>query len=404
VASLVLAVVGYGLFDQTVLRPRQAVARVGSHNITRGEFIKAARFQRLQLVLRYSQIAQTAQLFGNDPQSQQYFQQQLDQIQTQLSDPNTLGRTVITSLQHDQLVRDEAARRGITVSAAEVDKGYQEFFGFYPNGTPTPTLTPTEGPTDIPPTVEATVAAQLTAAPTLTPTATFTPTATLAPTNTPTPGPSPTATATGTPTETPTPYTTQGFATVAANYGSTVKQQAGLTEADLRHLIESQLYSDKLQAALAAEVPTTEEQVHARHIWIKDQAQAQKVLDQLKAGGNFVALAALYSEDTSNKLRGGDLGWFGKGQMVAEFEAAAFSLPVGQVSELVQSQFGYHIIEVIEKGQRPLSAAALSAKRNSALQDWLTAQEAVTQPDGTPLLQIYDNWIDDVPTKPALNA
>jgi foldase protein PrsA len=143
--------------------------------------------------------------------------------------------------------------------------------------------------------------------------------------------------------------------------------------------------------------------VHARHILIKDQAQAQKVLDQLKAGGDFVALAALYSEDTSNKLRGGELGWFGKGEMVAEFESAAFSLPVGQISDLVKSQFGYHIIQVIEKGQRPLSASALSAKRDSALQDWLTTQEAITQSDGTPLLQIYDNWIEDVPTKPALN-
>ena len=75
-------------------------------------------------------------MFGNDPQSQQYFQQQLDQIQTQLTDLNTLGRSDTTSLQNDQLVRDEAARRGITVSAAEIDQGYQEFFGFYPNGRP----------------------------------------------------------------------------------------------------------------------------------------------------------------------------------------------------------------------------------------------------------------------------
>ena len=126
VAALVVLVVGFGVFDQTVLRPRQAVARVGDHNITRGEFVKAARFQRLQMVLQYSQLAQTAQLFGNDPQSQQYFQQQLDQISSQLSDLNTLGRNVLTSLQNDQLIRNEAARRGITVSADELDKAYQD--------------------------------------------------------------------------------------------------------------------------------------------------------------------------------------------------------------------------------------------------------------------------------------
>ena len=92
---------------------------------------------------------------------------------------------------------------------------YQEFFGFYPNGTPTPTITPTSAPSATPTVVDATQAAALTAAPTLTPTATLsvtvvpsptiTPTATLAPTNTPTPGPSPTATGT---TASPSPSST----------------------------------------------------------------------------------------------------------------------------------------------------------------------------------------------------
>ncbi|MFA5868589.1 MAG: peptidylprolyl isomerase [Candidatus Bathyarchaeia archaeon] len=84
--------------------------------------------------------------------------------------------------------------------------------------------------------------------------------------------------------------------------------------------------------------------IRASHILVEKQSQALKVLEELKAGGDFRELARKYSTCPSGK-RGGDLGQFGRGQMAKEFEQAAFALKTGQVSEPVKTQFGYHIIK-----------------------------------------------------------
>jgi peptidyl-prolyl cis-trans isomerase D len=101
----------------------------------------------------------------------------------------------------------------------------------------------------------------------------------------------------------------------------------------------------------------TPEQVRASHILLntagKDEAavrkQAEDILQQVKAGGDFAELAKKYSEDEGSKANGGDLDYFSRGRMVPEFEAAAFALETGQVSEIVKSQFGFHIIKVVDK-------------------------------------------------------
>jgi parvulin-like peptidyl-prolyl isomerase len=82
----------------------------------------------------------------------------------------------------------------------------------------------------------------------------------------------------------------------------------------------------------------------ASHILVDKQSQALKILDEIKAGGNFGELAKKYSTCPSGK-KGGDLGQFGRGQMVKEFEQATFALKVGEISQPVKTQFGYHIIK-----------------------------------------------------------
>jgi parvulin-like peptidyl-prolyl isomerase len=417
VAALVVVIIGAGVFDQVILKPRQVVARVAGTNITMGQFIKAAKFQRYQLIDRYFSVVETAQFFAGDPSSEQFFQQQLSQILTQLNDPTTLGQTVLDNLVNNELVRQEAARRGITVSAAEVDKAYEEYFGFYPDGTPTPTTTFTPAPTLTP---NATREAQLTAAPsltaaaaatlteTVTPAPTITPTATLTPTNTPaptltsTPGPSPTATSTSTPRPTATPFTTQGFATLSSGFQRNLRSETGMSTADLRYLLESLLYNEKLAEVLGQAVSTTAEQAHVRHILVDNPQLAQVVVEQLRAGADFGELALQYSFDESNKANGGDLGWISRGDTVAEFEAAAFSLPVGEISDPVQSEFGYHVIEVLAREQRELEPADLEEARGQALDDWLAAQRATPLPDGRPTVEVFDIWRDDVPDTPRL--
>lgn len=108
------------------------------------------------------------------------------------------------------------------------------------------------------------------------------------------------------------------------------------------------------------------EQVNVRHILIKSpapgadgkidqkadeaaKAKAEDILKQIKAGGNFADLAKKYSEDPGSAKNGGSLSWIGKGRTVPEFEKAAFSLPKGGTSDVVKSNYGYHIIHVDDK-------------------------------------------------------
>ncbi|MDP3230304.1 MAG: peptidylprolyl isomerase [Acidovorax sp.] len=105
-----------------------------------------------------------------------------------------------------------------------------------------------------------------------------------------------------------------------------------------------------------------DEQVRARHILVagtnaESRAKADKILADLKAGGDFTKLAKEHSADKSNADKGGDLGFFGRGQMVPEFESVAFALTKkGDLSGVVESKFGFHIIQLEEKkpaGIRP---------------------------------------------------
>lgn len=89
------------------------------------------------------------------------------------------------------------------------------------------------------------------------------------------------------------------------------------------------------------------EKIRCAHILVEKFTDAQQILERLKKGEDFAKVAAEKSIDGSRR-RGGDLGWFGHGAMVRPFEQAAFALQKGQVSGIVKSEFGYHIIKRLE--------------------------------------------------------
>jgi peptidyl-prolyl cis-trans isomerase D len=129
---------------------------------------------------------------------------------------------------------------------------------------------------------------------------------------------------------------------------------------------------------------TTPEQVRASHILLKTEgkdeaavrAQAEEVLKKAKAGADFAALAKQYSQDESSAPNGGDLDYFGRGRMVPEFDAVAFAMEPGQISDLVKTTFGFHIIKLIEK--KSGSTRSLEEVRPQ-LQDQLSLERAQAQ-------------------------
>ena len=135
----------------------------------------------------------------------------------------------------------------------------------------------------------------------------------------------------------------------------------GITEAYFDRNVKSELLQRKLIESLKvteeeinAEYEKMKKEIHARHILVKDKKTAEEVIGKLKEGGDFAELAKEYSTEPVAQESGGDLGWFGVGKMVQPFEDAAFALPVNEISEPVQTSFGFHVIEVLETREAKL--------------------------------------------------
>ena len=380
--TLLVVVIGLlagGWLQTSVLQLRQPVAVVDGESITTGQFQSRVRLARISLLSQANNVEQMRSLFGDDPTFSEWIDQQLTSIEQQLADPASLGLTVLEAMIDESLIRQEADRRGITVTEGEVRKAMEEDFGFYAEGTPTPPPTSTPGP----------------ATPTSSAPATSLPQPTAEPTQTATPGPSPTITVTPTPFPTATAYTRQAF---EENYANRIALFEGLgaDEEALLSQYRARLYRERLLEAFGASIPREQEQVRAEHILVADEETARQVLSRLEAGEAWDELAADFSLDESNKDNGGDLGWFpqGLGVMDSEFETAAFTLAVGEVSQPVETQFGWHIIRVLDRETRAMDESLYQQVLEARLSDWLAEQRDQGK------VEVKSYWVDRVPTDP----
>ncbi len=147
----------------------------------------------------------------------------------------------------------------------------------------------------------------------------------------------------------------------------------GYTEAAFRRDLGRAIAAAWMRDQVIAAVPETAEQVHARQILLYNSEQAQQVLAELRAGGDFAALAAAY-----DPLGKGDLGWFPRGYLLhPAVEQAAFDLQVGEFSPLIETPVGFHIIQVIERDpQRRLAPDARLVLQMQALASWLAERRS----------------------------
>lgn len=121
--------------------------------------------------------------------------------------------------------------------------------------------------------------------------------------------------------------------------------------------LQAKITEDEIKARYEKDIAgyVAPEEVHARHILVKTEDEANAIIKQLADGGDFQAIAKEKSEDPGSKVNGGDLGFFSKGQMVPEFEAEAFALKPGETStKPVKTQFGYHVLKVEERRTQPV--------------------------------------------------
>jgi parvulin-like peptidyl-prolyl isomerase len=316
--GLVGLILGFGYFRENVLRASEVAAVVNGEPITLAQMLDRIKPRAAAL----------------DAQAQFYQAQGLTQAATQIQlQRSGLPDQVLDSMIEDRLVAAELSKRGLSVTEGEIDEAIrkeiaeQESFQNPPTPTPAPAVDPAASP---------------------------------AAAASPTPGPTPTATAVPT-------LTADAFETAYQAF----LDRASLTREAYRELKRAELARDKLRADIAKGIPTTDDMVHARHILVDNQDSLTQVQQKLAEGVPFDQVAAEFSTDRGTREKGGDLGWFPRGQMNAPFEAAAFSQPVGVIGEPVQSPNGFHIIQVLEKDPaHPLTPEQIEGKAAQGYQAW----------------------------------
>lgn len=144
------------------------------------------------------------------------------------------------------------------------------------------------------------------------------------------------------------------------NFQMALQSSGYKTEDDFKRALKLNMLQEK---AAIADIKVTENElkeayknakpeIKARHILVADEKTAKEVKAKLDKGEDFAKLAKQYSTDTGSAQKGGDLGWFGAGKMVPEFETAAYKLKKNEISEPVKSQYGYHIIQLLDKKEK----------------------------------------------------
>ncbi|MCB0212599.1 MAG: peptidylprolyl isomerase [Anaerolineae bacterium] len=382
VGILILLILGYGLIQKYVIEPNSPVVVVDGEEIITKDYRNRVQYERFLLDRQLQQIQQ--QLVGMPPQEEgedqftQLMRNQYQQMANQvLQQRSIIDRQAVDMMVEDKLVANEAESRGLTVSDEEVTEAINRIVARQEGGLTAASASETR---------TAVADASATAA-LWTPTPTFTPSPTLTVTEEITP----TATPADTPTPAPTPtlnvISEDDLTTQRQNWFNTLADTVGINEATYRSYIASGLLKDKLREALGDEVPNIAEQSHARHILVETEEEANDVIERLEAGEDFADLAEELSLDTTSGVAGGDLGFVPAGSFVGPVDEAVFTLPVGKISEPIETQFGWHVIEVIEREERELSPSDYSQRQSQAYSDWLNAARAETT--------IEDLWTSD---------
>jgi parvulin-like peptidyl-prolyl isomerase len=158
----------------------------------------------------------------------------------------------------------------------------------------------------------------------------------------------------------------------------------------------SHLINQKVYDYLNKDVSRDQEMVWARHILVSTEDEAKQVIENLKSGQDWNLVAQGYSTDTASLANNGDLGWFFKGQMVEAFETAAFQLKIGEISEPVKTDYGYHVIQVLGHEVRQLTDSEYTSLKDINFRKFIDEAKAEMK------ITKKDIWASVVPSTPTI--
>jgi parvulin-like peptidyl-prolyl isomerase len=454
-AVIIVILVVIALVYEGLIRPNQAVARVGDQNISVSQFQQRVRLEhQLETIQLSNAINQYASFSGGDLNTaygQLIQQEPYSTWNSELQIPDTLANRVLNDMVNDQLIANEAAQRGITVSDEEVQAKINDFIGYDPEQvaligtdpttTPTPTAsqtplvsatpslqpTGTTAPVDAASTTEidataevsstdeissttsevvatddvaateeiaATEAVDATSEVAVTEEAPAVP-ATITPVV-----PTSAVDVTAVPTQlTPTLSVTEvqgNFETRRTDFLNRLRS-ASVSDDAINAFFRSQALRDKLGESIAQEDmgdnPGTALYVDARHILVETQEQAQDVLAALNSGESFADLARAVSTDTGSGAQGGELDWSPTYQFVAEFAEAVETAPIGEIVGPVESEFGFHIIQVRARERRPVEETNLDQLYAQDAAQWIESSRETN----AATFETFSTWTDNVP-------
>lgn len=393
IIAVLAVIVAIAFAVEQLFIPNQVLAVVNGDNITVQQFREEYKLERARLQMQLNQIQNSGFDFQQLSQQEPY--------RTWLSEfnvPDQLGLRVINDMVDDRLVAQAASDRDIAVNEEALEMQIQDFFGFDPTEAALIGVAPTDRPE-----------------PTITPSPYVSPTPTAPPTITPTATPGAADDTDGTddtdddeqasePTVTPQPTVvepTLSAEQVRENYQENRESYRsflsinGISEETIDAFFEQMA----LEALLADDLVGADGALlfaDARHILLETEAEAQAALAALSAGESFADLARAISTDPGSGARGGELGETFVGNYVPEFSQAIETAEIGELVGPVQSEFGYHILQVRSKDER--SGDEYARLLEQAKQREFERFVEDLREQNADQFEVYDSWLDFIPS------
>lgn len=381
-AALIALIIGGGIVYEYVIKPNAVIAEVNGHEIRRRDYWKYQSIVLYNQARQYESFAMQTQ--GDQQQQFLQFAASFDAQRDDVWGSTDVSAATVQQMIEDQLFLDGAESLGIEVTDEEAAQ-----FALNQFAPPdAPLITSQPSPTMIPARAQA-----------ATETAEALATEQSIALGTPVADP-----VSGTPQATPivaiatpvtdgaatpsavaaTPNLDDSLRAAEAEYGifqENVFEEANMSEDDyIRLWARPQLVRQRVVHEITSQVPQTAEQVNAQHILVATEDLANQLYAQATSGADFGALARANSTDTATAATGGQLGWFTRLEVDPALAEAAFSLEPGQISEPIQTDYGWQIVKVNEKQEdRPLSESQYQLAIAEAVEEWLEAQREAAE-------------------------